>query len=131
MKIEYKNKVKQLIIICEQKLPGTKYDRFYCEEMVKKYQKKEELDDLIAQVSKIKSQEDFENIVRAKQDEIQKHQESQKQRKLEEERLNNKDLAGKDWTTDEIKKLSKGLTKFPTGTFDRWKVIATFIGSKT
>jgi hypothetical protein len=51
--------------------------------------------------------------------------------KLEEERLSNKDLVGKDWTTDEIKKLSKGLVKFPTGTFDRWKVIATFIGSKT
>ena len=50
--------------------------------------------------------------------------------KLEEERNNNKDIM-KDWTTDEIKKLSKGLVKFPTGTNDRWKVIATFIGSKT
>jgi hypothetical protein len=51
--------------------------------------------------------------------------------KLEEERKNNKNILGKDWTTDEIKKLSKGLVKFPTGTNDRWKVIATFIGSKT
>ena len=42
----------------------------------------------------------------------------------------NKDIVGK-WTPDEIKKLSKGLVKFPQGTSNRWKVIATFIGSKT
>jgi hypothetical protein len=35
--MKYKNSIKELITICEQKMPGTKYDRFYCEEMVKKY----------------------------------------------------------------------------------------------
>ena len=45
--------------------------------------------------------------------------------------MSKKDIVGKNWTPDEIKKLSKGLVKFPQGTGDRWKVIATFIGSKT
>ena len=53
------------------------------------------------------------------------------QKQEEEENISKRDIIGKNWTPDEIKKLSKGLSKFPTGTGDRWKVIASFIGSKT
>ena len=52
-------------------------------------------------------------------------------KKQEDENMSKKDIVGKNWTQDEVKKLSKGLVKFPQGTNDRWKVIATFIGSKT
>jgi hypothetical protein len=47
MKLKYKNSVKQLIALCDNKFPGTRYDRFYCEEMVKKYPKQQELDELV------------------------------------------------------------------------------------
>ena len=41
-------------------------------------------------------------------------------KKQEDENLSKKDIVGKYWTQDEVKKLSKGLVKFPQGTKDRW-----------
>lgn len=40
---QYRESTKQLLEICTEKMPGTKYDRFYVEELVKKYPKLEDL----------------------------------------------------------------------------------------
>jgi len=34
-------------------MPGTRYDRFYIDELVKKYPKQDQLDDLIAKIKAI------------------------------------------------------------------------------
>ena len=36
----------------------------------------------------------------------------------------------KEWTPEEVAMLTKGITKFPPGTVNRWKVIADFVQSK-
>jgi len=42
-------------------MPGTKFDKFYVEEMVKKYPKQESLDELVSRIKAIesKSAEEF------------------------------------------------------------------------
>ena len=46
-------------------MPGTKFDKFYVEEMVKKYPKQESLDELVSRIKAIesKSAEEFINDI--------------------------------------------------------------------
>lgn len=50
MKKQYRETTKQLLNFCTEKMPDTKYDRFYVEELVKKYP---QLEDLQAFLEKI------------------------------------------------------------------------------
>lgn len=57
---DYKNRMKQyrettkaLIAFCTEKMPESKYDRFYLEELIKKYPKLEDLDAFFNQVVQI------------------------------------------------------------------------------
>lgn len=43
----YRQTVKQLIDLCAEKMPGTKYDKFHCESLIKKYRQQDQLDGLI------------------------------------------------------------------------------------
>jgi len=49
----YRLTVKTLAQYCTEKMPGTNYDRFYCDELVKKYPKQEDLEALIVKVKSI------------------------------------------------------------------------------
>ena len=114
-------------------MADSKYDKYYIEEMAKKYPKYSDLDKLKGDLVKIKKDftNQFEKIVKTKNEQIRAEEELKMLKKQEDENMSKKDIVGKNWTQDEVKKLSKGLVKFPQGTNDRWKVIATFIGSKT
>ena len=50
-------------------------------------------------------------------------------KRQEEERLAKMNQTAKEWTADEVAQLTKGITKFPPGTVNRWKVIADFVQS--
>lgn len=50
---------------------------------------------------------------------------------MNETRNTSEDVPKAHWTADEMSLLSKGVTKFPGGTRDRWTKIADFIGSKS
>lgn len=51
----------------------------------------------------------------------------EQEEKVQEEQA--KDQGG--WTNEEIALLTKGITRFPPGTTQRWKIIAEFVGSRT
>lgn len=42
-----------MIAFCTEKMPGTNYDRFYIEEMIKKYPKLKDLDEFFNKVVQI------------------------------------------------------------------------------
>ena len=52
----YRETVKKLIAVCLEKMPGTLYDKFYCDELVKKYPTKDVLDELILKVEGINTE---------------------------------------------------------------------------
>lgn len=60
--------VKDLTTVCVEKLPGTKYDKYFVEEFVKKIKTNEELEEFIANIRALKvgSLDDFESIVSSK-----------------------------------------------------------------
>lgn len=45
-----KEGIKEFIGVCEEVVPGSKYDKFFCEEFVKKLKKNEEIDELITKI---------------------------------------------------------------------------------
>jgi hypothetical protein len=57
----YRETVKGLAAYCSEKMPGTNYDRFYVDELVKKHKSQEALDELITKVKSIEATncEDF------------------------------------------------------------------------
>jgi len=46
-----------------------------------------------------------------------------KAKKVEEEKKQENDLTGKNWTHEDIQNLTKAIVKFQAGTVDRWRVI--------
>ena len=45
-----------MIELCVEKMPGTRYDKFFVEGLIPKYPKQEQLDDLIARIEAIESE---------------------------------------------------------------------------
>jgi DnaJ family protein C protein 2 len=135
LKAIYKTAQKDLIAYCEERMPGTRYDRFYIDELVKKYPKQEQLDGLVVKVKAIEAtepesfQHEFLQIVDAgylaKKAAEDKQAEVKKQQAAEAA----KNVKG-DWTEEELALFKKAVARFPTGTINRWRVIADFIGSR-
>lgn len=116
-------------------MTGTNYDRFYVDELVKKYPKQEQLDGLILTIKAIEAtdvpsfQHEFLQIVDAgylarkatedRQAELRKKQAEEKA----------KNVKG-DWTDEELENFRKAVAKYPTGTINRWKVISDHIGTR-
>lgn len=48
--LKYKATVKELIELCNEKLAGTKYDKFWVESIIKRYNTTEKVESLIAQL---------------------------------------------------------------------------------
>jgi DnaJ family protein C protein 2 len=132
----YRETCKDLVVFCNQKMPGTKYDKFYIAELVKKYPKQEQLDELVAKVKAINQTSvdgfvnEFLDLVNDRDTELEKQKEDlkKKQQEEEEQRQAETALLTGDWTHEDIAMLTKGITKFPPGTVNRWKVIADFVG---
>lgn len=109
-------------------MPGTTYDKFYCESLIKKYPKQEQLDELIIKVSAIEADsvdayiEKFKLVVDAdaqkKEEERKKQEDEQKAEQQKAAQTSNK--AGKEWTHQDIANLTLAVNKFPAGTAQRW-----------
>ena len=116
-------------------MTGTKYDRFYIDELVKKYPKQEQLDVLFNKIKAITAkdvpafQNEFLLIVDAKYAEIQQEEKNKAAAKKLEEESKAKDVKG-DWNDEELELFRKGVIKFPTGTKNRWQVISDYIGTR-
>ncbi len=116
-------------------MAGTKYDRFYIDELVKKYPKQEQLDVLFEKIKAITAkdvpafQNEFLLIVDAKYAEIQQEEKNKAAAKKLEEESKAKDVKG-DWNDEELELFRKGVIKFPTGTKNRWQVISDYIGTR-
>lgn len=117
-------------------MPGTKFDKFYVDELVKKHAKQEALDLLVSQIKGIEanSVEDFIDKFRKMVDSANYAKELEanqiKEAKLAEEAQKAKEVKSKEWTQEETQNLTKAIIKFPVGTVNRWRVIADFVSSK-
>jgi len=133
---KYRATVKELIAICVENMPGTNYDKFYVDELVKRYMQQADLDALIVTIKAIGKQpsvEDYipkfldivetENMKKARLDKLDS------EKRQEEERLAKMSQTAKEWSPEEVAMLTKGITKFPPGTVNRWKVIADYVQS--
>jgi len=135
LKLIYKTAQKALIAYCEERMPGTKYDRFYIDELVKKYPKQEALDALIEKVKAIAAaeaaafQHEFLQVVDAGY--LARHAEEERRAELKKQQAAEKakDVKG-DWTEAELEAFRKAVARFPTGTINRWRVISEYIGTR-
>jgi DnaJ family protein C protein 2 len=134
---KYRNTVKELATICTENMPGTNYDKFYVDELVKRYPKQEDLDNLILTIQAIGKQptvEDFTNkfreIVETENERKLRLEKEDSAKRAEEERVSKLQQTVKEWTAEEIANLTEGIKRFPPGTVNRWKVVADFVQSK-
>ena len=119
-------------------MPGSKYDKFFLAEFCKKFAQQERIDGLLAELRIIKTDSKdaagFESKFAAlaqKSETVHEAEERQRQqRRAEEEKQAKTSLTKDDWSKEEMALLTKGISKFPAGTGNRWKVIADFVGSK-
>lgn len=130
----YKETTKKLLEICGEKLPGTRFDKFFVEGLIPKYPKQEQLDDLIGRIDAIATDDareyavEFEKIIKADEE---KRESLLKQRQAAQEAAKKEQKAAKGlgvWSHDDEAKLTLAVNKFPAGTGNRWKVIAEYVG---
>jgi hypothetical protein len=118
-------------------MTGTNYDKFFVDELVKKYMQQVDLDALIAKVKAIGTQptvpeyvSKFLDIVESEADKAKRIDKEDSVKRMEEDKLAKLVQTVKEWTPEEVAMLTKGIAKFPTGTVNRWKVIADFVETK-
>lgn len=61
--INYKQKVKELIELCQTKLPGTTYDKFWVESIIKRFSTLETLSPICDYLAKCDSKSDFDEYI--------------------------------------------------------------------
>lgn len=130
----FKAKVKDLIELCQAKLPGTRYDKFWVQTIIKKYNTTEKLSQVYDLMSAtdtddLQSFEAAFNNLNASESEAAERARLEAQ--LQEEEAKRANEFDGDWTKEEVSLLTKGIVKFPPGTVNRWKMIAEFVGTKT
>lgn len=54
---------KALLDMCLKRMPGTKYDKFYCEELIKKVKTIEKMQEITEKLSAIPEDEPVSNVV--------------------------------------------------------------------
>lgn len=124
---KYRMSFKALVELCVTNMPGTNYDKFWCETIVKKYPKQEQLDALIEEVAAIEA-----DSVEAFVEEIKVVVDADARKKRDEERKAQEEVkteaaaaapvvaTNKEWPQEDIAKLTLGINKFPAGTSQRW-----------
>lgn len=113
-----------------EKIKEDKMDKFFADEIIRKL-KFEELESFTEKLTS-------EEIKTGKQVKIELKNISDARKKLSKQKTqNDKNLKkisseqlAKKWTEDEMRLLHKGVIKYPAGTHNRWKRIATFIGGR-
>jgi hypothetical protein len=118
-------------------MTGTNYDKFFVDELVKKYMQQVDLDALITKVKAIGTQptvpeyvSKFLDIVESEADKAKRIDKEDSIKRMEQDKLAKQVETVKEWTPEEVAMLTKGIAKFPTGTVNRWKVIADFVETK-
>ena len=120
-----------LATLCEERMPGTRYDRYYMEEFSKKVKNTEEIEEIVSRLKEIEGdsevfKEAFEQVIK----ENQSAQEQQRMQSKKEEQVKKQEESKKgEWTTEELSKLQKGIIKYPGAALNRWKLITEFIDS--
>ena len=71
----------------------------------------------------------FLDLVETDADKAKRLEKIESAKRQEEARLAKMSQVAKEWTAEEVAMLTKGITKFPPGTVNRWKVIADFVQS--
>ena len=61
--IGYKQKVKDLIELCQVKLPGTTYDKFWVESIIKRYSSTETIQPILNFLQTCESKADFDEFM--------------------------------------------------------------------
>lgn len=130
-----KEAVRHLIAACQEKLPGTNYDRFFVEEFAKKLRTIEIIESVVQRMrdsSPETARHVIEEIVRTKGVEadgqltkLRKQEAEAQAKKVEEIKKAN------EWSHEEIARLTKAIAKFAGGIPNRWKVITDFVGDRT
>ncbi len=125
--------IKEFIRLCEEKMPGTKYDRYFCDEYAKKIKKTEDIEEIISKLNTFtpgkEALDNFEEITMGKEKKAEMERDAL--RREDEKRRQEETKKIHDWTAEELSRLSKGIVKFPSGSTDRWKLIADFVGNRT
>lgn len=121
-------KIKELIELLKVKLPGTKYDRFWVESIIKRFSTIEKISPIFEALESSQSPEAFIEF-------IKEHMMSEEERvkaKVAKQQEESKEIdLDSGWNKDEIALMTRAITKFPPGTKDRWLTVANFVGSKT
>ena len=114
--------VKQLSAICEERLPGTNFDRYFIQEFAKKFKNAEGIEAVITRLRDVRGGFDefkfeleaviYENGSKAEQARIQL--------KRDEDAKKTEEIKKGDWTMEELSMLSKGVAKYPPAVANRW-----------
>ena len=134
--LAYKKAWKDLLVICQETLGGTKFDRFWAEGKQRMlFQTKEKCDECAAQLHELKAREDLDKSGKVELfglwvsclglSEAEKVAAKQA---LEEAKAKEVTVEDKNWSKEDIANLTKAMVKYPPGTSGRWKVIAEFCG---
>jgi hypothetical protein len=109
-------------------LPGTTYDKFWVESIIKRFSTIEPITKITDFLQNCSEKTEFESFI----SDMLLTQEERTKRQLEKEKEESKEIlieAG--WTKEEIALLTKGIVKFPPGTKERWATIADFVATKS
>lgn len=117
-------------------MPNTKFDKYYMEELAKKFKSDDHLDEFLEEVKQIQRQkgnlfaQEFQNVVNYQLGRIEEVEKEQRDLKLKQAEAAKSNLASDNWSQEELQALTKGIAKYPPGTVNRWKVVADHIGTK-
>ena len=119
-------------------LAGTNYDRFWVEGQQRKLNTKDKVEAVMAKLNDLKAREDLD--LRGKKElfaqtwiemNLTEAERLEAQRKARDEESKKAVVVeDADWSKEDIAMLTKGISKFPPGTGNRWKVIAEFCGTR-
>ena len=103
----YRRTVKVLAVYCTEMMPGTNYDRFYVDELVKKYPGQEKLEEFIVKVKAISVPagdefvHEFLMLVDAKAYQLKLQKAKENEEKQAAKKLEAQNVRG-DWTSEEL-----------------------------
>ena len=136
----YKKAWKDLLVICQETLAGTKFDRFWCEGQQRKlFKTRESCEECIAQLAELKAREGMSKdgkvelfAVWLSQVGLTDAEKAEAAAKIAEEEKKTREVVVVDanWSKEDVAMLTKAIVKFPVGTGSRWKVITEFCGRR-
>jgi hypothetical protein len=127
-----KEAVKKLSQICEERAPGTRYDRYFFEEFTKKLKTTEAIEEMTEKLMSSENLsgplfvEEIEKLVGVHQNQ---HEQARISGKKEEKQKQEEESKKGEWTMEELSNLSKAIVKYPGAIPNRWKVITEYIGT--